>query len=70
MSENTERAKARQEAVQELQDRHRNELLGLIEERYKLHGLTYRRRLTDEEKAAKQLAELRENFPRLFVDQG
>jgi len=57
--------KLRNEAERETLDNHRPEVIERTAEKYKAHNLEYVRRLTDEEKAAKQIEELYEKFPHL-----
>lgn len=70
-------AKPKKETVQQLKNRLRNEaerdvlnahkaeVVAITQAKYDEHGLQYVRRLTDEEKAAKQIEELYEKFPQL-----
>lgn len=57
--------KLRNEAERETLDNHRPEVIARTAEKYKAHNLEYVRRLTDEEKAQKQIEELYEKFPQL-----
>jgi len=57
--------KLRNEAERETLDNHRPEVIERTAAKYKAHNLEYVRRLTDEEKAAKQIEELYEKFPHL-----
>lgn len=57
--------KLRNEAEREVLDAHRPEVISRTAAKYKDHNLEYVRRLTDEEKAAKQIEELYAKFPQL-----
>lgn len=53
------------EAQAELRERHEEEFISLISARYAEHGLQYRRRLSDEQKAEKQIRDLLAAHPGL-----
>ena len=55
----------RNEAEREVLNNHKGEVIKITEAKYDQHGLEYVRRLTDEEKAAKQIEELYAQFPHL-----
>lgn len=57
--------KLRNEAEREVLDTHKAEVITITAAKYKVHNLEYVRRLTEEEKAAKQIEELYEKFPQL-----
>jgi hypothetical protein len=57
--------KLRNEAEREVLDAHRPEVVERTAAKYKTHNLDYVRRLTEQEKAAKQIEELYEKFPQL-----
>jgi oligoendopeptidase F len=66
--ETARRRAAYQRAVKRLHDSHRPELDALLTEEYEKDGLKYRRRLTPEEKARKQIEQLLIEFPSLAND--
>lgn len=53
------------EAQRELRNRHTAEFTQIIEAKYAAEGLTYRRRLSEEEKAARQVNDLLAKHPGL-----
>ena len=53
------------EAQTELRERHEEEFVDLISAKYAEHGLSYRRRLSEEAKAEKQIRELLAQHPGL-----
>lgn len=55
----------RNEAEREVLNAHKDEVHRLTKEKYDAHGLEYVRRLTDEEKAEKEIAERLAKFPNL-----
>lgn len=55
----------RNEAEREVLNDHKDEVIAKTEAKYKEHNLEYVRRLSDEEKAAKQIEELYAQFPHL-----
>lgn len=57
--------KLRNEAEREVLDKHKAEVVSITAAKYKEHNLEYVRRLSDEEKAAKQIEELYAQFPHL-----
>ncbi len=57
--------KLRNEAEREVLDTHKPEVIAITEAKYKDLNLTYVRRLTDEEKAAKAIEEYFVKFPKL-----
>jgi hypothetical protein len=57
--------KLRNEAEREVLDKHKSEVVEITAAKYKEHNLEYVRRLTEEEKAAKQIEELYAQFPHL-----
>lgn len=59
------RRKAYGEATQLLREQHRETFEALYEKRCEVHDVPYQRRLSDEEKAAKQIEELLAAHPGL-----
>jgi len=57
--------KLRNEAEREVLDKHKSEVVTITAAKYKEHNLEYVRRLSEEEKAQKQIEELYEKFPNL-----
>lgn len=57
--------KLRNEAEREVLDTHKAEVITITAAKYKVHNLDYVRRLTEEEKAQKQVEELYAKFPNL-----
>jgi hypothetical protein len=57
--------KLRNEAEREVLDKHKSEVVTITAAKYKEHGLEYVRRLSDKEKAAKQIEELYAQYPEL-----
>jgi hypothetical protein len=57
--------KLRNEAEREVLDAHRSEVIERTAQKYKAHNIEYVRRLSDEEKAAKEIAESLNRFPQL-----
>lgn len=57
--------KLRNEAEREVLDKYKPEVVSITGAKYKEHGLEYVRRLSEEEKAQKQIEELYEKFPNL-----
>lgn len=55
----------RNEAEREVLDNHRDEVIQRTQAKYDEHGLEYVRRLTEEEKAAKQIEEIYAQYPHL-----
>lgn len=55
----------RNEAERDVLNSHRDEVIALTEAKYKEHGLEYVRRLTDEEKAARDIEEHFAKYPGL-----
>ena len=55
----------RNEAEREVLNKHKGEVVKITEAKYDAHGLEYVRRLSEEEKAAKQIEDLYEKFPQL-----
>lgn len=55
----------RNEAEREVLDAHKPEVIEKTEAKYTAHGLKYVRRLTDEEKAAKEIADNLNKYPNL-----
>lgn len=55
----------RNEAEREVLNKHKDEVVTITQAKYDEHGLEYVRRLTEEEKAAKQIEDLYEKFPQL-----
>lgn len=55
----------RNEAEREVLDAHKSEVIERTQEKYTAHGLKYVRRLTEEEKAAKAIAENLAKYPNL-----
>lgn len=55
----------RNEAEREVLDNHKKEVIERTKAKYDAHGLKYVRRLTDEEKAAKAIAENLKKYPNL-----
>lgn len=55
----------RNEAEREVLNRHKDEVVAITQAKYDEHGLEYVRRLSEEEKAAKQIEDLYEKFPQL-----
>lgn len=55
----------RNEAEREVLNDHKHEVIAKTEAKYKEHGLEYVRRLSDEEKAAKEIADNLEKYPGL-----
>lgn len=55
----------RNEAEREVLNAHKDEVITKTEAKYKEHGLEYVRRLSDEEKAAKEIADNLEKYPGL-----
>jgi hypothetical protein len=55
----------RNEAEREVLNTHKDEVIKITGAKYEAHGLEYVRRLTDEEKAAKQIEEYYRQFPNL-----
>lgn len=52
-------------ALQQLRNEHADEFVGIVEDLFAAYGLTYRRRLTDEQKAEQQIATLLAAHPNL-----
>lgn len=57
--------KLRNEAEREVLDTHKAEVVTITAAKYKVHNLEYVRRLSDEEKAAKDIADRLNQFPEL-----
>jgi hypothetical protein len=57
--------KLRNEAEREVLDKHKSEVVEITAAKYKEHNLEYVRRLTDKEKAQKQIEELYAQYPEL-----
>lgn len=57
--------KLRNEAEREVLDAHKGEVVSITAAKYDKHGLQYVRRLSEEEKAAKQIEDLYAQFPNL-----
>jgi mannose-1-phosphate guanylyltransferase len=55
----------RNEAEREVLNTHKDEVVTITQAKYDAHGLEYIRRLTEEEKAAKQIEEYFKQFPEL-----
>lgn len=57
--------KLRNEAERDVLDAHKDEVIKITAAKYKVHNLTYVRRLSEEEKAAKAIEEYYVKFPNL-----
>lgn len=55
----------RNEAEREVLNNHKDEVISITQAKYDEHGLEYVRRLSDKEKAAKEIAEKINQFPEL-----
>jgi len=53
------------QAMQEIRNRHEDEFFEIVEALYEANGLTYKRRLTEAQKAEQQVAALFAQFPDL-----
>lgn len=69
-SEDALRNEAYGAAVARLRDAHREEFTNLVSEEYAARGLSYRRRLTPEEKARKVIEDQLAAFPHLREEIG